>query len=90
MLFHFEHYQNHIYHQNNKHKIRLGILPMKQIIDRAFNRKDNSEWYKEASVNLTKDELDKMQDENDGRYVDKLIGQLNASLNIFLDFNSAT
>jgi len=68
-------------HQNNKHKIRLGILPMKQIIDRAFNRKDNSEWYKEASVNLTKDELDKMQDENDGRYVDKLIGQLNASLN---------
>lgn len=65
----------------NKHNIRLGILPIKQIIDRMWNYKSQTEWYKEASIDLTLTELDSMQDANDLRYTEKLISQFNTSLN---------
>ena len=65
--------------QNKKHNIRIGILPIKQIMRRVGLR-DGSEFYVESAVELSMDDIVQMQSENNQRYGEKLDKQLNRSL----------
>lgn len=65
--------------QNKKHNIRIGILPVKQIMKHIVWQ--GGEFFKQEAIDLNLEQLLKMQEASNIRYISKLRNQLTLSLN---------